>query len=325
MTGKRFDTMTRPTWRQALAGVQETGVLCALLVLGLVFSLMTDTFLEPANLLQVARQASYFGIMAVGMVLVLTLGEVDLSVGSVLTLVNVLTAVLLREGWPLGAALLLGLGAGAACGFLNGALSVLLCIPMIIVTLGTMSIYRGLALVVSKATPISQFSKEGAFFDLGGGTVLGVPASVAVMLVAGLLGHVLLNHTAFGRRVQAIGSNPLAARFAGIPITRHRLWVMTLMGAAAAAAGIMALAFLQSADPSTGPGMELYVIASAVIGGTALTGGSGSILGGILGALIIAVIRNGLVLLGLTAYWSTAVTGALIIAAVAVDYFIKRR
>ncbi len=316
--------MGKERW-QAWRGIEEIGVLAALTVLALVFSATTDTFWQPSNLLQVARQASYFGIMAVGMVFVLSIGEVDLSIGSILTLVNVLTAVALREGVPLPAALALGLGIGAACGLMNGALSVLLRIPTIIITLGTMSIYRGLALVVSKATPISQFGKDNAFFTVGGDAILVVPTSVVVMLLVGSAGHVLYNWTVFGRRVQAIGSNLQAARFAGIRIVRYRLLVMTLMGTIAALAGIMALAFLQAADPSTGPGMELFVIASAVIGGTALSGGAGSVLGGILGALIIAVIRNGLVLLGLTAYWGTVVTGAMIIAAVAVDYLIKRR
>ena len=128
----------------------------------------------------------------------------------------------------------------------------------------------------------------------------------------------------FGRRVQAIGSNPQAARYAGIRIERHRLQVMTLNGLVSAAAGILALAFLESADRKTGEGFELFVIAATVIGGTALTGGSGSVLGGILGALIIEVIRNGLVHLGLTAYWTQVVTGTLIIAAVAVDKWRQR-
>src|SRR5262249_14171276 len=179
-----------PSRLQALRGIDEIGVLAALLVLGLTFGLTTDTFWQPVNLLQVARQASYVGIMVVGMVFVLSLGEVDLSVGSILTLVNILTAVGLREGLPLSASLLLGLGAGAGCGFVNGLLSVLLRIPTIIVTLGTMSIYRGLALVVSRATPISQFPKDNGFFEAGGGTIVGVPTSVVVMGFVGLVGHV---------------------------------------------------------------------------------------------------------------------------------------
>jgi ribose transport system permease protein len=259
------------------------------------------------------------------MVFVLSMGDVDLSVGSVLTLVNIVTALALREGLPVPAAVVIGLLTGAGCGLLNGVLSVALRIPTTIVTLGTLSVYRGLALVFSNATPISRFSKESALFTVGGGAIAGVPASVVVMLLVGIAGSVLFTQTPFGWRVQAIGSNLQAARFSGIAIARYRILVMTLMGTIAAVAGIMALAFLQSADPSTGPGFELFVIASAIIGGTALSGGSGSIPGAILGALLIAVIRNGLTLLGVSAYWGTAVTGAVIILAVAVDALIKRR
>jgi ribose transport system permease protein len=277
------------------------------------------------NLLQVARQASYYGIMAIGMVFVIAMGDIDLSVGSILMLVNIVVALALRESVPLVAAILLGLGVGAVCGFFNGIVAVLLRVPMFIVTLGTMSVFRGIGLVISKATPISQFPKDNWFFITGGGTILGVPTSVVVMLIVCAAGYVLFNRTSFGRRVQAIGSNKQAALFSGIRINQNRIWVMTLMGIISAIAGIVALAFLQAGDPQTGPGFELFVIASAIIGGTAMSGGSGSIPGAVLGALIIAVIRNGLVLIGLSAYWSTVATGAVIVLAVAIDYLVKRR
>jgi ribose transport system permease protein len=305
--------------------VDEIGVLVALFVMGFILTMSTDVFLTPVNLLQVARQASYYGIMAVGMVFVISMGDIDLSVGSILMLVNIVVGLALREGVPLGAAILIGIGAGAVCGFVNGGLSVLLRIPTIIVTLGTLSVFRGIGLVISKATPISQFSKDNWFFTVGGGNILGVPSSVVVMLLVCAVGFVIFNRTSFGRRVQAIGSNRQAALFSGIRINQNRIMVMTLNGIISAIAGIMALAFLQAGDPQTGPGFELYVIASAIIGGTQLSGGSGSIPGAVLGALIIAVIRNGLVLIGLSAYWSTVATGAVIILAVAIDYFIKRR
>jgi ribose transport system permease protein len=186
-----------------------------------------------------------------------------------------------------------------------------------------MSALRGLALVLSKATPVGNFSKDNLFFRLGSGGILEVPTSVHVMLLVGLAGHVLLHHTAFGWRAQAIGSNLQAARFSGIPIGRYRIAAMTIMGLVAGIAGVMELAFLQAGSPTTGQGYELYVIASAIIGGTALRGGSGSIVGGILGALMIAVIRNGLVLLELSAYWGMIVTGAVIIVAVALSNLLK--
>ncbi len=324
MRDPKSGTSYRP-WRRLLA-FDEIGVIVALLsVCTLLWITVGDAFVQPTNLFQVARQASSYGIMAVGMVLLLSMGEIDLSVGATLTLVNIVTAVLLREGMPMPLAIVLGLVTGATCGLVNGLLGVLLRIPTIIVTLGTMSVFRGFALVLSKATPVGNFPKNNLLFDLGSGNLLGVPTSVWVMLAVGLAGHVVLGSTAFGWRAQAIGSNAQAARFSGIPLDRYRIAAMTIMGLVASIAGVMELAFLQSGSPTTGQGYELYVIASAIIGGTALTGGSGSVVGGILGALLIAVIRNGLVLLEFSAYWGTVVTGAVIIAAVAIGGLVKRQ
>lgn len=305
--------------------VEEIGVIGALLIMMIALSVTTTTFLTPTNLLQVARQASYFGIMAIGMVFVMSMGDIDLSVGSILMVTNIVAALALRDGQPVLVAILIGLATGALCGFVNGVLSVILRIPTIIVTLGTLSIYRGLGLVISNAAPISKFPKDNWFFTVAGGKILDVPSSVILMLSVAVLGYILYNQTAFGRRIQAIGSNLQAARFSGIRIARHRILAMTLMGTISALAGLAALAFLQSADPTTGQGFELLVIASTIIGGTALSGGSGSVPGAMIGALIIAMIRNGLVLLGASAYWGLAATGVVIIAAVALDYFIKRR
>ncbi len=320
MTGERG-----AGWHR-LRGIDEIGVLVALLsVCGLLWLTVGDQFVRPSNLLQIARQASSYGIMSVGMVLLLSMGEIDLSIGAILTLVNIVTAVALREGMPMPVAVLVGLLTGAGCGFVNGWLGVLLRIPTIIVTLGTMSVFRGLALVLSEATPVSNFSKESVLFDLGGNTLLGVPTSVWVMLVVALSGHLLLQHSVFGWRAQAIGSNAQAALFSGIPLPRYRIAAMTIMGLVSGIAGVMELAFLQSGSPTTGQGYELFVIASAIIGGTALAGGRGTVAGGILGALLIAVIRNGLVLLEFSAYWGTVVTGVVIIAAVAIGGFVKKQ
>src|SRR5262245_26928673 len=223
------------------------------------------------------------------------------------------------------ASVVCGLGLGALCGLPSGSLAVMLRIPTIIVTLGTMSVFRGLALVFSKATAIADFPKENVLFHFGSRSILGLPTGVFVMLLVGVGGHVLLKHTAFGWRLQAIGSNAQAARFSGISLARYQLAAMTVMGFVAAVAGVMELAFLQSGSPTTGQGYELYVIASVIIGGTALTGGSGSIVGGILGALLIAVIRNGLVLLEFSAYWAAVVTGTVIIAASEIGGLVDRK
>lgn len=313
---------------RGLMGLQEIGVLIALIGMCAFLSInphSREAFRTSQNLLQVARQASYYGIMAVGMVLVISMGDIDLSIGSILTLTNVITALALKGGLSAPLAVTIGLASGAVCGLVNGLLAVMLRIPMIIVTLGTLSVYRGLSLMLCNASPVSQFSKEGPFFTIIGGDIFGIPASVLVMLAAGIIGWLVTTRSVHGRRVQAIGSNPIASRLAGIRIERYRIGVMTLNGLFAALAGVLALAFLQSADPSTGVGFELWVIASVIIGGTALSGGHGSPPGAILGALIISVIRNGLVLLDAPIYAGTAVTGVMIILAVAVDSFVKRR
>jgi len=301
-------------------------VLVALLALCLILTFTThQLFFTRSNLLQVARQSSPYGIMAVGMVFVLVLGEVDLSVGSIYVLANVIMALLLRGKAPLPVALLAGIVAGLLCGVLNGVLSVVLKIPTIIVTIGTMSVFRGIALMACNATPVSEFSKQNPFFDVAGGSPFGVPAGVLVMFGVALIGWVGLHRTVAGRRVQAIGGNPVAGRLSGLRVEYYTIGVMALNGVIAAISGLMALAFLQSADPSDGQGFELWVIASAVIGGTALKGGSGSITGAILGALIIAIIQNGLLLLGAPTNANIAVTGAVIILAVALDALVKRR
>jgi ribose transport system permease protein len=309
-----------------LLRTNELGVLVALLALGLILTFTTEhKFLTSGNLLQVARQSSPYGIMAIGMVFVLVLGEVDLSVGSIYVLANIVMALALQDKIPVHWALALGLATGLVCGIINGVLSVALRIPTIIVTIGTMSVFRGVALILCKAAPVSSFAKTGWFFDVGGGSPGGIPAGVLVMIGVGALGWVGLNKTVPGRRVQAIGGNPVSARLSGLAVYKYRIGVMALNGVIAAISGLMALAFLQSADPSDGQGFELWVIASAIIGGTALQGGSGSISGAVLGALIIAVIQNGLLLVGAPSNTNIAVTGAVIILAVALDALVKRR
>jgi ribose transport system permease protein len=308
--------------------VDEIGVIGALVVLVvLLAALVPETFLTGQNFINVSRQASYVGIMAVGMVFVIAMGDIDLSVGSIWMLSSVMMAIALREGFSIWIAVAVCLLVATACGLLNGALGVALRIPTIIVTLGTLSLFRGLGLVVTNATPVSGYSHETWFFEWIGGRdpVFGVWFSVWVMLVVGVLGWILFNRTPFGRRVQAIGSNRQAALFSGIRISRTRVLVMTLMGFIVGIAAVVALAFNRNGSPTVGMGTELSVIAATIIGGTALTGGSGSVLGAVLGALIIALIQNGLALLAVPPAWSTAVTGVVIIVAVTLDYLIKRR
>ncbi len=310
-----------------VGAVDEIGVLAALATICLFLTITTEQFWSTNNLLVVTRQASYVGILAVGMVFVIAMGDIDLSVGSTLMLASVCMAYLIRDGQNIWLAVLVALAVGALCGLANGVLSVGLRIPTIIVTLGTLSAYKGLGLVVSEGAPVAidRDDRQGWFFQEIGGKLAGVWTSVWVMILVALAGWVLFNRAAFGRRVQAIGSNLQAARFSGIRIARYRILVMTLMGLIAGIAAVVVLAFNQNGNPQTGIGIELKVIAATIIGGTALTGGSGSVIGAIVGALIVWLIQNGLTLLHVDPNWFDVATGAVIIAAVTLDYLIKRR
>lgn len=314
----------RSLWRR-LSSVDEIGVIAALLVLCVFLSIVSDKFLSIDNFINVSRQASYVGIMAVGMVFVISMGDIDLSVGSILMLSSITMAVALRDERHIVIAVALGLAVATVCGLVNGVLAVLLRIPTIIVTLGTLSIFRGLGLVISESSPVSGYDIRTWFFEVIGGRILGVWTSVWVMLGVCFFGWVLYSQTPFGRRVQAIGSNRQAAQFSGVRISRYRIMVMGLMGLIVGIASVTVLAFNRNGSPTVGVGIELSVIAATIIGGTALTGGSGSVLGAVLGAIIIAFIQNGLALLAVSPAWSTAATGVVIIIAVTLDYLIKRR
>jgi ribose transport system permease protein len=314
----------RSVWRR-LGTIDELGVIAALVVLCAFLAVASDKFLTIDNFINVSRQASYVGIMAVGMVFVISMGDIDLSVGSILMLSSVTMAVALRDERHIVFAVGLGLAVATICGLVNGVLAVLLRIPTIIVTLGTLSIFRGLGLVISESSPVSGYDIRTWFFEVIGGRILGVWTSVWVMLGVCFFGWVLYSQTPFGRRVQAIGSNLQAARFSGVRVSRYRIMVMALMGLIVGIASVTVLAFNRNGSPTVGVGIELSVIAATIIGGTALTGGSGSVLGAVLGAIIIAFIQNGLALLAVSPAWSTAATGVVIIIAVTLDYLIKRR
>ena len=308
-----------------IGGIDELGVIAAMLGICLALTLMTDTFMTENNLVSVLRQSSYIGIMAVGMVFVISMGDIDLSVGALLMLTSVTMSVMFREGYHPAIIIPAGLLLASLCGLANGLIAVALRIPTIIVTLGTLSVFRGLGLVVSGGSPVSGYDQTTWFFRVMGARFLGIWMSAWAMFAVALCGWFLFNQTAFGRRVQAIGSNRQAARYAGIRVDRYRIMVMTLMGFIVGIAAVFLLAFQRGGNPASGPGQELYVIAATIIGGTAQTGGSGSVIGAVVGAMIVWLIQNGLVLLGIEPAWATVSTGAVIIFAVALDYLIKRR
>lgn len=306
---------------------RETGVLVALLVMCIALTLLNDRFLTSTNLLNIGRQVSLLGIMAVGMTFVIVSAEIDLSVGSTYAFGGLATGMSILAGWPLAAAVLLGIACGAVIGVVNGLLSTYGRLPSLIATLGTLSMVRGLALIVTDGRPVTVNERNGAdpgtlaaFEWMGQGTLGGVPMQLVFFVLVAAAGWALLARTGFGFRVFAVGGSAKAARVSGISVNGVKIWAFTLMGSLAAFAGILSLAFLPSGQAGrTGLGLELDVIAATIVGGTSLAGGEGTILGTILGVLIIGVLRNGLVLMGVSPFAQEFLIGLVIVVAVAID------
>lgn len=302
----------------------ESGLFLALLLLCGLIAVAAPEFTSANNLMTVARQFSVYGIIAVGMTFVIVAGEIDLSVGSVLALSGCLFAKLATEhGWPLGAAVLAGVSIGTVAGFLNGSLTVGLGIPSFIITLGMMSVVRGSTYVLTKANPI--WVPESFVDSVGYGSLFGISVPVAVMLAVALAGGVVLAMTRLGRCVYATGGNIDAARLSGVPTGAVRLFSFSLLGSLAGLAGILNVAWVTVAQPVAGLGYELDVIASVIIGGASFSGGTGTVLGTMLGATLMGVLRNGLILLGVNVYWQQVAIGGVIVVAVALDRLRRSR
>jgi ribose transport system permease protein len=265
-------------------------------------------------------------MLALAMVFVVAIRDIDLSVGWMFNFSAVIAAKAMVAGVDPWIAAGIGVAFGGLLGLVNGLLTVWLRIPVIIITLGTFSAFRGLSLVVNESRAVVPADKTSAFFALFDIKVFGLIPIVAILfLVLAVLLHVLLHRTPFGYRVQAMGSNPDAARLGGIPVDRTRILVLVLMGAVAGLTGAMFLGFREAIDPVTGGDYLLPVVAAVIIGGTPLSGGRGTIIGAVVGALIIQVITTGILFLGVDVKWSTFVTGAVIIVAVAVDQLVRRQ
>jgi len=274
--------------------------------------------------LAIGLQMSVVAIMAVGQVLVIISGGVDLSVGSVLAISGVVATMLLNDSAPMGVALLAGVLLGSVCGALNGLLITKGQLPPFIATLGMMGVARGAALILTGGVPIFGLPPRFAF--LGGGRVASViPFPVLVTLVLAVFGHILLSMTRLGRYAYAIGGNLQATRLSGVNVDGCLIRVYALCGFSAGLAGILLASRLNSGQPTAGTGYELDVIAACVIGGASLSGGQGTVLGAMVGALIMGILRNGCNLLDISAFWQMAAIGAIILVAVFYDQRHRRR
>jgi len=302
---------------------RQFGTVIGLAVLCAVLWMLTPYFLTVSNLLNVAEQTSINAIVAIGMTYVIISGGIDLSVGSIVALSGVALGISLKAEQPIGAALAVALIVGLAAGLANGALVSWGRLPPFIVTLGTMSIARGAALLVTEGRPISGFAP--AFRALATGRVGFVPAPVLVMAVVYAVAHFVLTRTTFGRYVYAIGGNEEAARLSGVAISVDKTLIYGVSGLMSAIAAVILTARLNSAQPIAGMMYELDAIAATVIGGTSLMGGEGTLGGTLVGALIMGVLRNGLNLLGVSSFLQQIVIGGVILFAVLLDTVLKRR
>jgi ribose transport system permease protein len=302
---------------------RQLGTLSGLLGLVVALWALSPHFLTISNLLNVAEQATIIAIVAVGMTFVIITAGIDLSVGSVLAFAGVVMASALHQGVPLPVALLVGLGIGLLCGLVNGLLITIGRLPPFIATLGMMSVARGTALMFTEGRPVSGFS-EG-FRSLATGEVLRVPTPVIIMIVVYVTAFFILGRTKLGRYTYAIGGNEEAALLSGINVKLYKSLVYGLAGMLSGLAAILLTARLNSAQPIAGMNYELDAIAATVIGGTSLLGGEGTVLGTLIGALIMAVLRNGLNLLGVSSFIQQIVIGSVIIVAVLIDMALKRR
>jgi inositol transport system permease protein len=311
------------SYKTRIRRLGQYGLLMAFVIICIVLSAITPTFLTVQNLMIIVTQVSINALLAFGVTFVIITGGIDLSIGSMVAVTGVVAASFAHPDTypvivPIGAGLLAGLLFGAFNGFVITRSNV----PPFIVTLGTMTIGRGLALILSKGRPISNLSDSFNF--IGGGKLLGIPMLIIILIVLFIACSVLLSKTVIGRYMYAVGGNEQAARASGISLSTVKMVVYTLCGGLAALAGILLTSRITTGQPNAGAGFELDAIAAAIIGGTSTSGGTGTMTGTLLGALLIGVISNGLDLMNVTSYYQQVVMGIIIIGAVVLDSVNRR-
>jgi inositol transport system permease protein len=303
---------------QYINNIRQYGLLIVFGIICLIISLITPQFLTVSNWTIIVTQVSINALLAFGVTFVIITGGIDLSLGSIVAVTGVTSAMLAHpDSYPVLIPILMGLLAGLLMGAFNGFIITKSKIAPFIVTLGTMTIGRGLALILSDGRPVSNLSDS--FNYLGSGTVLGIPVLILIFIFVFAICSIILNKTILGRYIYAIGGNEQAARASGINIDRVKLSVYSISGLLAGLAGILLASRITTGQPNAGAGFELDAIAAVVIGGTSTTGGRGSMAGTLIGVLLIGVINNGLDLLNVTSYYQQVVMGIIIIGAVVLD------
>jgi inositol transport system permease protein len=303
---------------KALAFLSKYGMLFILIALMILMSVLSPTFLTSGNLINIIRQMAVVGIVAIGVTMVIITTGIDLSSGSVIALTSVVVASMAHPGTlPVVLVILIGLGIGALTGVINGAIISKGRIAPFIVTLGMMTAARGAALLYTGGKPIGNLSDSFKF--IGQGSLFGIPVPILIFILVGFISYLILNKTKFGKYTYAIGGNEQAAHIAGVNVDKYKIMIYGYAGLLSALAGIILTSRIASGQPTAGTMYELDAIAAAVIGGTSLSGGIGTIGGTIIGALIIGVMNNGLDLLNVSSYWQQILKGGIITAAVLID------
>lgn len=317
---------SQPGFPARLRGIvlSQEGILLVLLVIVVaVLAGFNDNFLSPRNLLNQGRLLSEVGLVALPMTYIIITGGIDLSVGSILGLSAILLGMSWEWGLPLGWAVAVALLIGCLAGALNGLLIVRVGVPPLIMTLATLALYRGLAQGISGARSVTGYPEW--FFVLGQGNVLGLPTGLWLFMVATVVFIVVLRLTTFGRSLYAIGNNAVGARFSGLPVGRVLLVSYTVSGLMSALAGVIFVSRVTTTRSDMGTGLELDVIAAVVLGGTSIFGGKGSVVGTVIGLVLIQLLKNGLALSGVTSDATIIVIGSVLIFAILVNNFIQGR
>lgn len=313
----------RPNYQKPKFYFRELNILLALIVLCIFITIMNPKFITPFNLQVVARQIAIYGLLAIGETLIIIGGGIDLSVGSLVAFTGVLVALFMKNGIEMILAILLVLLISCLIGLWHGLFVTKLNVPPFIITLGTLTAARGLASVITKGWPIIGLPEK--FFFIGQGYLWGIPFPTVILIVFAVIAFFITKYTVLGRNLYAVGGNIEAARLSGIDVDKIRMFTYVFSSFLAGITGIIIASRLSQGQAGVGGGYELSAIAAAVIGGTSLSGGEGTILGTIIGASIMSVIYNGLILLEISSYWHDVVMGLVIVTAVTVDIWRKRK
>jgi ribose transport system permease protein len=306
----------------AIVKQRESAIFLALLIMMAVIQIIAPSFLSGSNIYLVSRQIALVAIVAIGELFVILTGGIDLSVGAIMGLAGVASAGAMAAGLNPWLAILFGMVVGVFIGVFNGWLVSYVLVPPFIVTLGSQEIARGTILIYTKGWPITNIPTSILF--IAQGDFLHIPVPVWILLVVAVIAQVVLTKTSFGRRIYAVGGNETATFLSGVNVKKIKFLLYVIAAFTASIVGIILVARFESAQADAGTGWEMQAIASAVIGGTSLAGGAGSVLGCVIGACIIGILANGLVMMMVSSYWQTAIIGVVIVLAAVLDHFRKK-